>query len=273
MSHRPPRLDPRKRLLGFGPAGWIAGAGLAILLLALARGVDVRYHVLAAVERVFGIDAVYWIVSHAIPWHHFGVGDGRFGLIAMCYWLIALKVYPERKSALWPALLLAWALAAPMLPFEFVVWFSLDFAAWHMIGIIACEVATVALLVVMTRSRLVAIVSGAGLVLSTLLIGTEARWQPLAGVTPLWFTRLDPWLWHALMGGAAMTWAISARRRAIGPHQCRSCGYDRRGLAPGAPCPECAAPPSPASESEAASQTPPHSGQTISAAAGTPARS
>ncbi len=285
MPHRPPRLDPRKHLLGFGPVGWIAAAGLAILLQAVVRGVDVRYHILATVERIFGIDAVYWIVSHALPWHHFTIGDGRFGLIAMCYWLVALKIYPERKSLFWALLLLMWGLAAPMLPQEVVGFLArrssdptaffgpANFAKWSMRIIVASELVSVALLVAMTRSRLVAAAALAGLLVSVLIIGTAMRWQPLAGLTPLWFTRLDPWLWHALMGGAAMTWAISARRRAIGPHQCRSCGYDRRGLAPGAPCPECASPPSPPPESEAAAQTPPHSGQTISAAAAAPARS
>lgn len=49
----------------------------------------------------------------------------------------------------------------------------------------------------------------------------------------------------AVLGAGAILWHLDRRRLA---HQCRKCGYDRRGLAAEAICPECGA---------AATRTPP----------------
>ncbi len=56
----------------------------------------------------------------------------------------------------------------------------------------------------------------------------------------------NPGLWIALLigaGGVVLT-VIGARvvlERPIGAGACRGCGYDRKGLARGAACPECGA--------------------------------
>jgi hypothetical protein len=56
--------------------------------------------------------------------------------------------------------------------------------------------------------------------------------------TPLWV----PALLSAAAGAAA--WRLDVRARRPGaPVVCPGCLYDRAGLAPSAPCPECAAPP------------------------------
>lgn len=48
-------------------------------------------------------------------------------------------------------------------------------------------------------------------------------------------------LWHAMIIGALMIWAVPRRVRPFPTHRCQSCGYDLRGLEFGAKCPECGA--------------------------------
>ncbi|MFG0285253.1 MAG: hypothetical protein ACF8R7_12590 [Phycisphaerales bacterium JB039] len=249
---RPPKLDPQRKLIGFGPVGWVASAVFIILLQAVVRGVDVRAFLLATIDRFFGIDPVMWIVTHVLPWHHFAIAEGRFGLIAAMYWLVALQIYPQRKSLLWPVVLIGWALVAPMLPTEIIAFLarrSADptaffgptvFSHWFMGIVLGCELISAALLVAMTRSWLVCAGAGAGIALTALLVGIKAQWPPVMPLA-VGSGRLDPWLWHAVMCATALMWAIGARRRAIGPGQCEACGYDRRGLDLGALCPECGA--------------------------------
>lgn len=48
------------------------------------------------------------------------------------------------------------------------------------------------------------------------------------------------WLPLVLAGGASvLLWREERARRRVAATACASCGYDRRGLATGAPCPEC----------------------------------
>ena len=216
------------------------------------RGVDVRAFLLATIDRLFGNDPVMWIFSHDLPWHHFAISEGRFGLIAAMYWLVALRIYPQRKSVIWPVLLVGWALAAPMLPTEIIAFLarrSQDpaaffgpgaFSHWFMGFVLGCELVSAALLIGMTRSWLVCAGACAGIAITAVLVGLKAQWPPVMPLA-VGSGRLDPWLWHAVMCATALTWAIRERRRAIGPGQCEACGYDRRGLAPDALCPECGA--------------------------------
>ncbi len=67
----------------------------------------------------------------------------------------------------------------------------------------------------------------------------------LASVVSLY---TQPWDWMVgatyfdglliVAGVLAEAWSRFAHRRTP-PWACRRCGYDRRGLPPGAPCPEC----------------------------------
>ncbi len=47
------------------------------------------------------------------------------------------------------------------------------------------------------------------------------------------------YLWHPIVVGTLMLWAIPKRIRPFPAHACQSCGYDLRGLESGMKCPEC----------------------------------
>ncbi len=51
-----------------------------------------------------------------------------------------------------------------------------------------------------------------------------------------------PWvdmIWHPIVIGALIHWAVPKRIHPFPAHACQSCGYDLRGLEPDAKCPEC----------------------------------
>jgi hypothetical protein len=77
----------------------------------------------------------------------------------------------------------------------------------------------------------------------------EVDWQQPTG--RMIFRRVFVPLWPVIVLAGAATLVLwrpeseRGRRKRLG--LCRSCGYDRRGLAPDAPCPECGTVPPPAS--------------------------
>jgi len=121
--------------------------------------------------------------------------------------------------------------------------------------IIATSFSAVVLYIV-TRSRLVA----ASVLVATLMLALLIRDTSDTAVAVLGS------LWHAIVGGALLWWGWRASRH-FGPGRCTHCGYDIRGLAPGAAlCPECGQPitspnadppPAPASSPAAPASAPP----------------
>ena len=68
--------------------------------------------------------------------------------------------------------------------------------------------------------------------------GDFVQWNPYPGEGPLYRFILPLWMPGALAGVALLAARVVRRHE---PHACRSCGYNRAGLVPSIPCPECGA--------------------------------
>jgi hypothetical protein len=93
------------------------------------------------------------------------------------------------------------------------------------------------LLALMTRSYLVV---GATLGATAIAIAADQVLALGGGSLKEWHLTLIVVMWHALVGGSMLWWAVGARLRYHMPGLCKSCGYDLRGLSADQ-CPECGA--------------------------------
>ncbi len=95
------------------------------------------------------------------------------------------------------------------------------------IVLIVSAALTVALLVGLTRSTRVALITSIPVLVYT------AEWVTDIAVP------LSDHLWHPIVIGALILWAVPKRIHPFPAHACQSCGYDLRGLEPATKCPEC----------------------------------
>lgn len=79
------------------------------------------------------------------------------------------------------------------------------------------------------------------------------RWPPRFWRSWRWVPNQTAWLLEVPMYAPTMIfalptialWGVMLRRARRSTSQCPACGYDRQGLAPTKPCPECGRPPTP----------------------------
>lgn len=103
---------------------------------------------------------------------------------------------------------------------------------------------TAALLIWLTRSRLVAV----GAIIATLLAPwsfhfTHVSWYPIQ--IDRFFVSYPTLIAWGVLTSCLITWAILDRKRFRPGDTCSACGYSRVGLTADVPCPECAATPAP----------------------------
>lgn len=232
----------RKPLLGFGWIGGAAAVIAALLLASLLSGFDLRHEIMRVITDAFGWRAMFWFTSVWLTWQHFATLQPTFGLIGLCYLLIAMRVHPAPMRWWRYALAVAWAVIGPV---SFVYIYRTLSVTWpgfwpaaipqrsYAFATFAAEIGTIALLLVVTRSRLV---------VWTAVAATPAAWL-------LWSEiGLGQWLvgplWHTVLCGTLLWWSIRGRVTVVPPYLCASCRYDLRGLNPSV-CPECGAPAAP----------------------------
>lgn len=246
-------------MLGFGAIGWVLAAVALALGVVLVTEYDLRHQLLRLIASVLGTDAMFRFVislhSHAMDFIHIPP-ELRFGLITMCFIMIAMQVH-GRRFGWWAWTLVAVAgIATPVLNeglynrmSSFLPPSPGGFDAMHFAkGAFLCAVigaiTSSAMVGISLRSYrlglLIAVfgIAGAHLDLELsrvvfgeppLLIDVSSFLGPTGNVR---------WAWNPLIFVVLLVWAIVARRRWQPAHACAACGYDLRGAAGGV-CPEC----------------------------------
>src|ERR1044071_2202214 len=233
-----------KPLWGFGWAGWVLLGIAASLAWAYITGYDLRFKVLELINGMFGIKAVYWTVLNPCVHQFFGLEWPGFGWWSVMYSLAAVHIHP-RRTGWWWIVTVGWAAIRPSIWFHAVarpggVVAAVMAASFGLLdhdgaALTVCGVADVALMLLITRSRLVVgtligatAAAIAGERLLTLRSAALQEWQMMASVAA----------WNAIVGSSMLWWAVRARLRRARPGFCAACGYDLRGL-PDPRCPEC----------------------------------
>lgn len=233
------------RLWGWSWRGWVALAVLGAMLVAMARGVDLRFQ-LQKMIMPLGWGVQSWFAGRFLSDQYWIAWGAGFGLISLCWMLAALHSGPVRWRGWAYAGLAAWAVAGPMVRFTLFsamtspgAWLArlVPNGSWpngaFAISCAITHVPAVGLVWAATRSwRLAAALLLASIVLivptghfSFTKFSNEQSMLVAAGT-------------NLVLAAIAFGWAIAARRRAWPAHVCRGCGYDLRGIRADV-CPEC----------------------------------
>jgi hypothetical protein len=114
MTHSDSRAPAHLRpLVGFGWRGFVAAAGLALLVALLFAGVDLQHGFLVLVDRTLGTDAVLWVVSHWMPFQGFALWNSSWCLALALPLVAALWIAPRRRAHWDVAVVLLLGLAGP----------------------------------------------------------------------------------------------------------------------------------------------------------------
>jgi hypothetical protein len=231
-------VKPRRPILGFGAGGLIAAALLTAIAGAMLAGVDVRHAILVLVYHIFGIDAVFALVSSWLVAQSIAVSEPIAGPLTLLYLLPVMHIAPGRRAPwLWIAVSGGLVLA-PMVPWWLALYgmragvVSSPQAAFFW-GTLAVDTVFFFGLWLLIRSRTVLVTIG------TIGILAIAMWKFAAAIVeyiPLW--EYWPWFWHGAIATTLMVWAMRSRAYRPPAFTCQNCGYDLKGLTPGA-CPEC----------------------------------
>lgn len=236
-------------VLGFGVAGWcgvIVLVGLATI--AAWPGLDERYAIQKWLAETFGV--TYWF-THVLTWLSFSVCSARFTVTTLV--LLVPAFFLAAKRFPWIVLsLLSVATIVPLVvpgamrlnmggvlpPFIGEPLYPGGVSITQMI----VEVAVISLLlsmllVVVTRSKLVALGVGLAFVAALMSLPLARIWSTRIGAVHV---GADGVLWTLLTVVPVYVWAIRSRR-APADGLCRACGYDLAGVT-GRVCPECGEP-------------------------------
>lgn len=237
--------DSLPRLWGWSWRGWIALAVLGAILVAMARGVDLRFQLQKLIMPLgWGVQA--WFVGEFLPSLRFGAEMGAVGPVTYCWMLLALHVSPIRgRGTIYAVLGMLstalpwcwWKATAAMMAAKFTFGGLLPTAPWvnggfAMNGVLS-YVPVLGVLWAATGSWRLALA----------MMGAAAALIMPSG--HIMFTRLTSGQMlvyvvgvNAVLCSMLMWWGVRARRRVWPAHVCRGCGYDLRGI-PGDVCPEC----------------------------------
>lgn len=231
-------------LIGFG---WVGVLGLVVLaLIGYGLLTDYDFHHLAnrVVLRLFGVDAMFEFVGRILPAHSLYTTGPVFGVIGTMILAIALFISP-RPLRVWQwVLMAAWGVLEAVLISHVTGWLLprpftalTDFARPMVLAHGLCELASIALVWLTTRSRIVTLVMVAVVAGGTLdeYMRSATLYSPGSWIVPEW---VHVYGYHTLLLVTLMSWATIARRNAPRPGQCQVCGYDMTRAALSV-CPEC----------------------------------
>lgn len=233
------------RLWGWSWRGWVALLVLGAMLIAMARGVDLRHEIQKLVMPLgWGVQA--WFAGELLPALRFGAELRAAGPITLCWMLLALHVAPIRWRG-WTyatlALLCAvlpwcwWKTCAAMMAAKYTFGGMLPTAPW-VNGVFAMNA-------VLSYLPVVGVVWAATRWWRLALAMMTAALVLIMPSGHVRFTRLSfDWMIAYTIGvngvlcSMLAAWGWRARRRTQPEHVCRGCGYDLRGIGSGV-CPEC----------------------------------
>jgi len=248
-------MRTRKRLLGFGRAGWLllaVAVPLAVLVL-FTENPDLR--VISAVRALFGEQAADWTQSlfgshrlNAVPL----IGPSpMFGLWGLAAVLVAFQIAPKRIRWWWRTSIVLFALVSPLFGLrDFPIWLSMSNAPVglsieqaFLVSYACSHLLLITLLTGATRSKLVfggVVLLGIAAVASVYTVVTKMPWLLYIGTSSngrIWFV-IAGWAWSPLLLAVLLAWAIPARLHARKWYECVRCRYDMRNLNTNT-CPEC----------------------------------
>lgn len=239
-------MPSSKPILGFGPIGWSAAViALGIIALALT-GYDFQYHFIWLINDCLGNPAAMWYVTHLHIFHGVSLQNPYFSLVGTTFAVTALFIMP-RPAGWWRyALIILWGAIRPaLLPYEanwlsgFYRWmlsYSPDFYIARTEAWLCMELITAALLWIITKSRMIFVISASASAVVFLFLMT---YGPIGAI---FYRQTEGFLlcafWNGTIGGPLLWWAIRARRAIRPERACQHCGYDLQGL-PHNRCPEC----------------------------------
>lgn len=239
-----------RRIIGFGPIGWIALLIFFGVLAATIAGFDFQYHFYWLLNDTLGNGATMWFVANVHVGHYLYLWQPMFGLTTAAAALIAFHIHP-RCGGWWRcALLVSLGVLQPMLfRHEFRMlsniasilrWQHDGYREYVITGAAVNGIACLALLLA-TRSRQVLLIAVTASSAAAMYVYLQFLKQPFASTS---FPNPGPLddvigpLWQIAVSGALLWWAFDARRHVFPTGCCATCGYDLRGTAH-ARCPEC----------------------------------
>ena len=239
-------MQKLRPILGFGPIGWIASCVLLTILIAALCGYDFQFHYIWLLGAWFGGDFMMWYFPYVHVTHSVSFQNPYFGLAGAGAAVVAIFVSPRRSSPINFVIICLWGLIRPVLLFyeyrwlvRFYSWVSdvpVD-PQWARVEAWLCiELFTCLLLWLVTRSRLVLIVSAGATLAVFLFIVTFGPIKGLFYEEPRGYLLFT--FWNGAIGGSLLFWAIRDRLATRATGICQHCGYDLRGTSH-ARCPEC----------------------------------